>query len=290
MRWIVGCLLVIAAVLKAAQLIVDPTGAIAGPFGSSLLAAHIGIELGLGLLVLSGMFWRQVRWAAILLFAMFAVHSLSRALSGNASCGCFGPIDLSPWWTFALDVAIVAGLLVSVSCGAPAANASPTSLVWNRHRGVIVAVCLGMAALAIALAGRYTTTRTATADDVISSAGKLVVLEPEKWIGKPLPIADAIDVDFSEGRWIVVLYRLGCHECEEAVLQYEALAGDGAMRVALVETPPHVATIADADGVCIRARLSAERDWFVRTPVEIQLQDGVVTSASGKLPALSAER
>jgi hypothetical protein len=36
----------------------------------------------------------------------------------------------------------------------------------------------------------------------------------------------------------------------------------------------------------IHVRLSDERDWFVQTPVEIRLSNGVVTSASRELHQL----
>jgi hypothetical protein len=288
MRWIVGWLLVGAAVLKAAKLITDPTVALVGPLGSWFLPVQIGVEVGLGLVVLSGIYWRQVRWVAVLLFAGFAAYSLNQAVSGAASCGCFGSLKIHPWRTFALDVIIVAGLLFSLRRwrikDEEAANAgSPSSL----RRRKISAAILGASGLCIALLVRYANTRTASADDLLSATGGFVILEPKKWVGTPLPIADWIDLDLSTGEWIVLLHRHDCPACQEALPRYEELALRAtAERVVIVEVPSYGESMPHSDE--IHARLSDRRDWFVQTPVEIRLSDGVVTSASIEFPQLAS--
>ena len=45
-------------------------------------------------------------------FAGFALFSLRTAWLGIATCGCFGKIDVNPWITFGVDVAVLAGLLL----------------------------------------------------------------------------------------------------------------------------------------------------------------------------------
>ncbi len=44
-------------------------------------------------------------------FGLFACVSLYKGLSGEASCGCFGQVEISPWWTLTMDLAAVAALL-----------------------------------------------------------------------------------------------------------------------------------------------------------------------------------
>ena len=278
MRWVVGLLLVCAAILKSVQLITEPAATlIAGPW---LLPLQIGVELGVGLLALAGIYWRQLRWLALLLFSFFAAYSLYLAVGGVASCGCFGPIKVHPWWTFALDIAVVFGLLFSVRRereGNVDANSDVPRLVsYSAGRRTVIASVLGVSAISTALLGWYADRQTAV-DGLLTMVSDLVVLEPERWIGKPLPIAQFIDLDLSSGQWIVLIHRHDCPACQEEVPRYEQLGSLG-QRVALVEVPPYGASEAHVSS-CQLGRLTADREWFVQTPVEIQLVDGLVTAS-----------
>lgn len=291
MRWIVGLLLVTASALKAVQLLTEPALAMAA--AGSFLPFQIGIELGIGFLALTGFYWRHVRWVALVLFIGFAGYSLYLALNGAASCGCFGPVHVHPWWMFFLDVAVVMGLSMSL-LGARRSN-TPAGVENARlvgdfqGRRYVIGAIMGVSVLSAAMLVRYANLRTAIADG-LQLEGDLVILEPEQWIGKKLPIADFIDVDLSTGEWVVLLHRHDCLDCQEAVPKYEQLALAG-IRVALVEVPPYGGSESHV-GEYRSGRLHEDREWFVQTPVEIQLRDGVVVAASTELPALltSAER
>jgi len=290
MRWIVGVLLIGAATLKAIELLSEPAVALTSPMGPWFLSAEVGVELGIGLVMLSGLYWRQVRWLALLLFTAFAAYSLSLALGGAASCGCFGSLKVHPWWTFMLDVAIVLGLVVSVWNGR---RDPPLERTWQApslaNRQTAIVAIAGLSILSTAVLVRFAASRIATAGDLFSTAGELVILEPDQWVGQKLPIAAFIDFDLSQGNWIVLLHRHDCPDCQAAVPQYEELAThDLGRRVALVEVPPYDESVAGGPSASHRARLSNDREWFVQTPVEIQLSDGIVTSASTELPALHA--
>jgi hypothetical protein len=58
------------------------------------------------------------------------------------------------------------------------------------------------------------------------------------------------------------------------VPQYAQLAMQE--QVALVEVPPYGDSHASANSALHLARLSDDRDWFIQTPVETQLADGLV--------------
>src|SRR5690606_34159712 len=112
------------------------------------------------------------------------------------------------------DVVVVAGLLLSTRHRQT--EDQTTDRTWRPdlvHRRAISVAILGISGLCVALLVRYADTRTASADDLRAATGGLVILEPEKWIGKPLPIADWIDVDLSTGDWIVLLHRHDCPAC-----------------------------------------------------------------------------
>jgi hypothetical protein len=51
--------------------------------------------------------------AAVATFLVFAGVSFSLGVSGQASCGCFGQIEASPWHAFAVDIAALALLVVA---------------------------------------------------------------------------------------------------------------------------------------------------------------------------------
>ncbi len=279
MRWCVGLLLVCAAILKVVQAITEP--ALMHTTGRFYLPLQVCVELGVGMLALAGINWRQLRWTVLLLFAFFAAYSLYLAVSGAASCDCFGPIKVNPWWTFVLDIAVVLCLLFSVRHGREwnvKAIPGATQLVsYSAGRRTVIASVICVTAICTALLVWYCDHRMASAEGLLKLAGDLVVLEPDQWIGKPLPIARFINLDLSNGKWIVLLHRHDCPICQEEVPRYEQLGRQVFDRhVALVEVPPYGNFDASVSNVCHHARLKDDYEWFVQTPVEIQLQDGIV--------------
>jgi hypothetical protein len=95
----------------------EPMVAMLNPLGRLFLPIQIGVELGFGLLVLSGLYWNRLRGLLIVLFVGFAGYSLYLATNGATTCGCFGPLRIHPWWALFLDVAVVLGLVVSSAHG-----------------------------------------------------------------------------------------------------------------------------------------------------------------------------
>ncbi len=71
------------------------------------------------------------------------------------------------------------------------------------------------------------------AEGVVQGQGQLVLLMPEEWTGKRFPLLDQIDVGdrLAKGTWLVVLYHLGCGECQELIEQYKQCANDNDGRV-----------------------------------------------------------
>ncbi|MBX9788904.1 MAG: hypothetical protein K2Y37_08295 [Pirellulales bacterium] len=151
-----GLLLLCAAALKGHALVVV-TGASRGLLispgpGALLIAA----ELSLGLWLLSGLARQGSWWVALVGFAGLSCVSLTKALAGVASCGCFGVLAVSPWVVFGLDVAAVASLIafrspaaVGVAAGINVApRQSPRELLaWAAWPASIA--CLAVAGLAI---------------------------------------------------------------------------------------------------------------------------------------------
>ena len=251
-RVFMAVVLLVAAGLKTHQLATEPT------LGTSLLEtrwflmAEVEFEIFFGIWLLSNTL-PKLTWLAVLgCFGVFTCVSLSKALSGAASCGCFGRVHVNPWYTTCLDASIVLSLLYwrprplpspfgrgaggeGVSGMSPLLSekgwgeGSPLPPSLFRLPPSIVAVLalwllLGLPA-AYAMGG-YVDTTLSDAGEIIGN-GKIVVLEPQKWVGKRFPLLGHIDVGnkLTSGLWLVLLHRHDCSACREAASQYEAGKG-----------------------------------------------------------------
>jgi hypothetical protein len=108
----IGVLLLAAAVLKFNGLAVDPVGG-SGYFTSTAFqVAVIEFEVLFGIWLLWGVFPAASWVISIVVFSIFAIVSGWQGWIGRASCGCFGQVTVSPWWTFLLDLVILTTLAI----------------------------------------------------------------------------------------------------------------------------------------------------------------------------------
>jgi hypothetical protein len=278
-----GLTLMVAAVLKGYQLATEPTPEVGVLTSRWFLIAVVEFEWAFGLWMISGLSPTVTRYGAIVCFATFACIALFKGLSGEQSCGCFGQVTVSPWSALVFDVLAVAGLLLS----RPEVGSSRIGLIRARIAGV------GFGSLLVGIPGvlamaNYSPTIVA-ADGSIVGPGGVVVLEPQTWVGSPMPLLRHVDIgkQLSKGEWAVVLYRQDCARCIEAIPEYIQMAHDlkerrDGCRLAFVELPPYGrgANPFHEIAACVTGRLSEEKTWFVETPVEIKLIDGSVASVS----------
>lgn len=288
-RNFVAIVLLIGAGLKFHQLATEPVVGVGMLDSRWFLIASVEIELFFGLWLLSNNGPWPTWGLALACFCLFACVSLTKAISGNASCGCFGRVPVNPWLTAALDLAIVASLLrwrPNV-----AATTFPVHFREFHLRPIAVLVIwIVVGAPAAFTMGTYTSTTISDVNGIIHD-GQIVVLEPDKWIGKQFPLLDYIEIDqkLNEGEWLVVLYHHDCSKCLEVLPMYERLAQRSrydipAVEIALIEVPPFGSHELSADTFCRHARLSNSNQWFVAAPVELRLRDGlVVESRSAEL-------
>ena len=98
-RVFLAAILISAAVLKGYQLATGPVLG-TGLFSSRiLLIAVVEFEWLLGVWLITGLFPKWAWRVTLGCFVLFACVSLYKGLSGDASCGCFGQVEVSPWWT-----------------------------------------------------------------------------------------------------------------------------------------------------------------------------------------------
>jgi hypothetical protein len=274
-RVLLGLILSLAAAFKGYELATEPvTGS--GVFDSRWsLIVVVEVELALGLWLLSGMHPRETRWGTLVCFAAFAVVSLYKALSGEDSCGCFGKLSISPWYTLIFDAFVIVVLLVAIV---------PTNCYARQIMRFTVPeylVFLALFATPAALLMANDSAATLAPDGSTLGAGRYVVLEPEQWIGKQLPLLRYIELDanLAVGEWTVILYRDDCTKCHALIDDYLHKTTNHAdrRRIAFIEIPPFGEPNRRLSESGFRVgRLSDVRKWFVTTPVVIKLFNGTV--------------
>ena len=263
-RIVLGLILLTAAALKGHQLATEPVAETSLFTSRWFLIGVVEFELFFGLWLLSGLYPRRTWQAALVCFSAFACVSLYKALSGEASCGCFGRVPVNPWYTLVLDLAAVAALtsrrparraatsplpLAGEGPGVRAgASLLPLAAEGPGVRGGVfplplpgpgVRVRLGTrlgwilgiflpAGISAALAtGSYQAAMMDDSGDIFGES-QFVVLEPETWVGKRFPLLNYIDIggQLAHGEWVVVMYRADCPKCEDTIPKYEAVFCD----------------------------------------------------------------
>ncbi len=269
MRWIVGLLLVAAALLKGLDLTLHPALLLVDRYSRILLPILIGSELGLGLAAIANLFWNRLRLLAIWLFASFASYSLWLALHGAISCGCFGPLEIHPWWTFLIDCIVLLGLILEYYT---MRQDNETIVYSGRSRtptligGIVVISSLFTGGLALQVAPRQ-----ASSPDDFQTVGDLTILEPETWVGQNFPLLGYLNIDVSQGEWVLLLHHHDCPKCQEAVPKYEKLAfRDKHYQVAIIEVPPYDNFREAELNNCFFGRLKNDREWLCRKPQQAQ--------------------
>ena len=111
-RIAVGGLLLVAAGLKGYQLWSEPlitTGLLTSRW---FLITVVEVEVLLGMCSLAAFVPFLTWFATLSCFTSFAAVSLAKAVLGEVSCGCFGRVQIHPWFVFAFDANAVAALLL----------------------------------------------------------------------------------------------------------------------------------------------------------------------------------
>lgn len=170
-----GLVLLVTAGLKAHGLTIDPLAQNSFLGSPRLLVATIEIEIILGLWLLSG-WWARAGWMATLgFFAILAGVSFYLARVGQASCGCFGTVAVSPWLTAGLDVALLAALLL----WRPTSALEIPTVPWIR---ALIKVGAGTVVFLVLIVGTFLFAIENPVDAVARLRGESITVEP--------PVAD----------------------------------------------------------------------------------------------------
>ena len=244
------------------------------------MGGAVALEIVLGLWLLLGHKPVITRKLVYLCFTAFLGVSLAKALARESSCGCFGPVPMNPWITAGMDALVLLALLLF----RPAQ--SDRTPIQPLLAGRVVFGLLGVLAL---FAGAWwgTSRQANRLEEREGDAGPdaIVHIDPRAWLGARLPLLSAMDVgdQCASGDWTVVLHRHDCRSCREEVAAFlrelprdKRRAARGS--VALVDVDPTGSrSPSGGDELAeLIGTLRKGRSWVGRTPLFIQLQDGVV--------------
>ena len=281
-----GVLLVVASLLKSHQLATAPLPPTEW-LPPTALSLVVQFELLIGILLVFDVAPRLLWWISMVLFASFALASLQKALLGYDSCGCFGNLEISPWWTLTIDLAAVVALVIW--CPPLRQSTRRESLSRRWFVAVLIYTAVGMP-LGIAMA-QFEAKRLTSGMQLLDG-GDIVLLEPKTWISDELPLIPYIDRGeaLRTGNWTVLLFHHDCPKCQEIIPFYEAMASashNSSNHIGLIELPP-IGWPTRNPTTCFRSHLSEEYEWFVTTPVEIRLEHGIVMTVTTNLDEFSA--
>ena len=274
-RLLLGVVLLLAAGLKSFELIAGSSSTIAWLPLTAQFALPLGETL-IGGWLLSGWRWNAARRTTLVWLVVLIAVSMHKWLTGAASCGCFGKLEVKPWITVLLDVAAFVAVLLSSS-------AFVGSRSMLRRTGLAGSQLLLLAALALVLASPIRR-------PVPAPVG-VTQLYPYDWVGRQWVLADYIDVwpEISHGRWAVLLYGANCHTCTSIVEEYQGLAHEWAAKgaassVAMIDVSRNAVDAEPAgDSAALHGKLGGPPGWFIATPALIVLIDGrVVTTGEGE--------
>jgi len=276
-------LLIVASSLKAWDSI---SGGLLfnGAVNPNLARLTIAFEFIVGVagILVTNRAWPMMAMAC--LFAILLGVAGIEMIRGTDVCGCLGSVPAKPVHMVAVDTCALLALTLGIRKRMKRAKACPSTITSYKMVMLISAIGLGIT-FVVWPAGLNQET---TPDDLFVDSRTYAILEPQRWLGHKFPLANHIDIGatVAEGDWRIVLYRPGCKDCQELI---QGLSGQNSEsrksmgRLALIAVPPDVAAgnvvppALELPDV-VAGHLDSSRSWFVRTPCELFLRDGVVVT------------
>jgi hypothetical protein len=149
-----GIVLLAAGSLKAREL-----GLAAGPnvaHGRWAWSVLAGLELALGYCLVVAIYPAFSARVARFAFVVFALVTLYRAVTGEATCACFGAAKIHPWATFGLDLAMIVALTAWRRDPPGEREPAPASTALRRVPIALIPLILAFIPSAVALASTAT--------------------------------------------------------------------------------------------------------------------------------------
>jgi hypothetical protein len=296
--------LLASAGLKASQMIEGPLSETTVPLLSASIAEmwwwEVGIVVGqlvlaVALLAPIGQSIAWITWQlAGIAYGTFIAASLLRIATGqgSGSCACFGAYELNAYFSAAISLAVLAGIVLFPPSMAKPQTAPQPRAKWPRL--LVASVTALVLALGAAAALNLYRPEALHADSKLGQA-RAILLRPSDWVGQRCPLLEhvTIDAQLDQGRWIVILARSGCPSCQDVLPQYQEFAGQMSspkqpLRVAVIEANEEALyrraiamSHTSRSGVAgpVVGHLEGSRRWHANLPVVMLLFDGVLEVA-----------
>jgi hypothetical protein len=273
----VGSVLLLAAALKATALISN-SSPVLGPRWLWFLIT--GYESILGCLLLVGQVTPSI-WAMVLsTFAMFPLIGLWASHHGAHTCGCFGGIKITVKTEVGINILMVVALMF---CRPHKIRSARKSMAI----GALIPLTGGIATILL-----MHNSEPVTIENIIPAddSNQIVLLEPAKWRNKSFPLFNFLDDPgpLKRGNWRILFVHDDCPVCLGRIPAFQAesvgSAENGAGQKAAVVVVPPVHTVdfpnAPYKKPYLILRLSDKKDWFMETPCEVWMVDGLVVNVN----------
>jgi hypothetical protein len=227
----------------------------------------------------------------IAMLALFMPVLVGDLLLGASSCGCFGAVQVPPWVTLATDGFFLL-CLVFAARGVRSLRMTTTQATWRVVAVGVLAMLSVAVAFGLTAGGAPVPADGGAAQTAAGSSGPAegyYLPNLEAWIGSEFASLDlatwirGLPDDLDVGSQYLLFYRLDCEHCHELMEVY--FSDSVPLPTTAVAVPekhgfPTEGIQPFACGECRLAELPQGFDWFLQTPVLVQLADGIVTCAS----------
>ncbi len=265
--------------------ILDAGGVIGFQDHYLLLAILVAIEfVFIGFMLFSH---KLARISAICILSIFlVVLGVEMFAYGNyESCGCFGEKSLAPTTMFAIDFALLLGIVIFK----PRKSQCTRN---NRSRNVILITIFIVATWTYtfsSIMSKKPVTKNGGSNDQSSLPSSWYPKDIGSWIGKSV---DDIDLfswvttwphDIHDGKQYVIFYSLTCDHCEALLNSHFEFPETPTTLVAIPESTEGF----NYDGAfeilcfkCAKTEMPIGPDWIVGTPLVVAIENGIVKCAT----------
>ena len=236
---------------------------------------QIPLLLGLAIWLVSGLFRKAAWMVAVIAFIVFSADTTYKLISGAASCGCFGKVEVNPAITlFAINLPALIMLLIFRPKGE---KLFPSP--WPKFQHITACAVPTFLLLGFVLYTTWTYEPPAQTDEY-------EVVTEQSWIGEEFPMLDHIDVgdQLRQGLSVIFFYHFDCPDCREDMPiyseMYESVLGDQNIKFAFIEMPPYGSNQEESPVPiktnCILGKLSTDKKWYAASPLVVVTQDSLV--------------
>jgi hypothetical protein len=229
---------------------------------------------------------KLARISAVLMLGVFLiVLGVDMFGYGNyESCGCFGEKSLSPVTMFAIDFALLLGIVVC--------KPRISKCHMNKgNRGPIAATLfIVLACLFTFNSIMYAKNNDSTVDPTLPTLpSSWYPTNTADWIGKPVDDVELFGwvkdwpKDIHVGKQYIIFYSLTCDHCEALLWEYFEFPSVPTTLVAIPQSTEGFDYDSSFENPCYdceKTELRIGTDWIIGTPLVVALDNGIIECAT----------